>query len=44
VPAVVEIITERDADAAMGVRIDEIDEYEAVLEGSLERPVGSSAG
>jgi tartronate-semialdehyde synthase len=37
VPALVEIITERDTDAAMGVAIDAINEYEPVLDGTLER-------
>jgi tartronate-semialdehyde synthase len=37
VPALVEIITERDTDAAMGVRIDRINEYEPVLDGTFER-------
>jgi tartronate-semialdehyde synthase len=37
VPALVEIITERDTDAAMGVRIDRINEYEPVLDGTYER-------
>jgi tartronate-semialdehyde synthase len=36
VPALVEIITERDTDAAMGVRIDRINEYEPVLDGTYE--------
>ena len=37
VPVLVEIITERETDAAMGVAIDRINEYEPVLEGTLER-------
>jgi tartronate-semialdehyde synthase len=37
VPALVEIITERDTDAAMGVSIDRINEYEPVLDGTYER-------
>jgi len=37
VPALVEIITERDTDAAMGIAIDAINEFEPVLEGTLER-------
>ena len=37
VPVLVEIITERDTDAAMGVAIDKINEYEPVLDGTLER-------
>ena len=37
VPVLVEIITERDTDAAMGIAIDKINEYEPVLDGSLER-------
>jgi tartronate-semialdehyde synthase len=37
VPVLVEIITERDTDAAMGVRIDRINEYEPVLDGAAER-------
>jgi tartronate-semialdehyde synthase len=36
VPALVEIITERDTDAAMGVAIDAINEFEPVLDGTLE--------
>jgi tartronate-semialdehyde synthase len=31
------IMTERDTDAAMGVRIDRINEYEPVLDGRQER-------
>jgi tartronate-semialdehyde synthase len=37
VPALVEIITERETDAAMGVAIDKINEYEPVLDGTFER-------
>jgi tartronate-semialdehyde synthase len=37
VPALVEIITERDTDAAMGVAIDAINEFEPILEGTLEQ-------
>ncbi|MGH2969849.1 MAG: glyoxylate carboligase [Solirubrobacteraceae bacterium] len=37
VPVLVEIITERDTDAAMGVAIDRINEYEPVLDGTHER-------
>ncbi len=37
VPVLVEIITERDTDAAMGISIDKINEYEPVLDGSFER-------
>jgi tartronate-semialdehyde synthase len=37
VPALVEIITESDTDAAMGVAIDAINEFEPVLDGTLER-------
>ncbi len=37
VPALVEIMTERDTDAAMGVRIDRINEYEPVIDGTYER-------
>ena len=36
VPVLVEIITERDTDAAMGVSIDKINEYEPVLDGGEE--------
>ena len=36
VPALVEIITERDTDAAMGVSIDKVNEYEPVLDGGEE--------
>ncbi len=36
VPVLVEIITERDTDAAMGVSIDRINEYEPLLDGKLE--------
>ena len=36
VPALVEIITERDTDAAMGVSIDKVNEYEPVLNGGEE--------
>jgi tartronate-semialdehyde synthase len=38
VPVLVEIMTERDTDAAMGVAIDAINEYEPVLDGAYERP------
>ena len=38
VPALVEIMTERETDAAMGVAIDAINEYEPVLDGVYERP------
>jgi tartronate-semialdehyde synthase len=37
-PVLVEIMTERDTDAAMGVAIDAINEYEPVLDGVYERP------
>ena len=37
-PVLVEIMTERDTDAAMGVAIDAINEYEPVLDGARERP------
>ena len=37
VPVLVEIITERETDAAMGVAIDKINEYEPVLDGIFER-------
>jgi len=37
VPVLVEIITERDTDAAMGISIDRINEYEPVLDGASER-------
>jgi tartronate-semialdehyde synthase len=37
-PVLVEIMTERETDAAMGVAIDAINEYEPVLDGALERP------
>jgi tartronate-semialdehyde synthase len=37
-PVLVEIMTERDTDAAMGVAIDAINEYEPVLDGAYERP------
>jgi tartronate-semialdehyde synthase len=37
-PVLVEIMTERDTDAAMGVAIDAINEYEPVLDGVFERP------
>jgi tartronate-semialdehyde synthase len=43
VPALVEIMTERETDAAMGVRIDRINEYEPVLDGAVER-VGEVVG
>jgi len=33
----VEIMTERDTDAAMGVAIDAINEYEPILDGTFER-------
>jgi tartronate-semialdehyde synthase len=36
-PVLVEIMTERDTDAAMGVAIDAINEYEPILDGALER-------
>jgi tartronate-semialdehyde synthase len=36
VPVLVEIITERDTDAAMGIAIDKINEYEPVLDGTFE--------
>ena len=39
----VEIMTERDTDAAMGVAIDAINEYEPVLDGAFER-AGAVAG
>jgi tartronate-semialdehyde synthase len=37
-PVLVEIMTERDTDAAMGVAIDATNEYERVLNGVYERP------
>jgi tartronate-semialdehyde synthase len=37
VPALVEIVTERDTDASMGVSIDKVNEYEPVLDGAEER-------
>ena len=37
-PVLVEIMTERETDAAMGVAIDAINEYEPVLDGVYERP------
>jgi tartronate-semialdehyde synthase len=37
-PVLVEIMTERETDAAMGVAIDAINEYEPVLDGAFERP------
>ena len=42
-PVLVEIMTERDTDAAMGVAIDAINEYEPVLDGASER-AGAIAG
>ena len=36
VPALVEIVTERDTDAAMGVSIDKVNEYEPILDGTRE--------
>ena len=36
VPVLVEIMTERETDAAMGVAIDKINEYEPIIDGSLE--------
>jgi tartronate-semialdehyde synthase len=42
-PVLVEIMTERDTDAAMGVAIDAINEYEPVLDGAFER-AGAIAG
>jgi len=36
-PVLVEIMTERDTDAAMGVAIDAINEYEPILDGTFER-------
>jgi tartronate-semialdehyde synthase len=42
-PVLVEIMTERDTDAAMGVAIDAINEYEPVLDGAYER-AGAIAG
>src|ERR687887_234852 len=38
IPVLVEIMTERDTDAAMGVAIDAINEYEPVLDGAYEHP------
>jgi tartronate-semialdehyde synthase len=43
VPVLVEIMTERDTDAAMGVAIDAINEYEPVIDGLAER-VGEVVG
>ncbi len=43
VPVLVEIITERNTDAAMGVSIDKINEYEPVLDGAEER-AGEAVG
>ena len=40
-PALVEIMTERDTDAAMGVRIDRINEYEPLLDGRPGEVVGA---
>src|ERR671931_368671 len=37
-PVLVEIMTERETDAAMGVAIDAINEYEPVLDGAYEHP------
>jgi tartronate-semialdehyde synthase len=37
VPVLVEVITERDTDAAMGVSIDRVNEYEPVLDGGEEQ-------
>jgi tartronate-semialdehyde synthase len=37
-PVLVEIMTERETDAAMGVAIDAMNEYEPVLDGAYERP------
>jgi tartronate-semialdehyde synthase len=37
VPVLVEVVTERETDAAMGVRLDRINEYEPVLDGTAER-------
>jgi glyoxylate carboligase len=37
VPVLVEIMTERDTDAAMGVAIDAINEYEPIVDGLAER-------
>jgi tartronate-semialdehyde synthase len=42
-PVLVEIMTERDTDAAMGVAIDAINEYEPVVDGAHER-AGAIAG
>jgi len=36
VPALVEIVTERDTDAAMGISIDKVNEYEPILDGTRE--------
>jgi len=36
-PVLVEIMTERDTDAAMGVAIDAVNEYEPILDGTFER-------
>jgi tartronate-semialdehyde synthase len=38
VPVLVELMTERETDAAMGVAIDAVNEYEPVLDGVYERP------
>jgi tartronate-semialdehyde synthase len=43
VPVLVEIMTERDTDAAMGVAIDAINEYEPILDGAEER-AGAAVG
>src|SRR5919109_1172693 len=43
VPVLVEIMTERDTDAAMGVAIDAINEYEPIVDGLAER-VGEVVG
>ena len=43
VPVLVEIMTERDTDAAMGVAIDAINEYEPIIDGLAER-VGEVVG
>jgi tartronate-semialdehyde synthase len=37
IPVLVEIMTERDTDAAMGVAIDAVNEYEPILDGTFER-------
>ena len=42
VPALVEIMCEREVNAAMGLSIDKINEYEPILDGSRRWPARSS--